>query len=94
MEVGIDGNLYIFQCPHCSELIQVEKNGVACGIFRHGYFYTNTNGKIELLSQVPPHASKNVCEQLLSENKVCGCCRPFRMVERSGKYIVEKCDYI
>ncbi len=102
MEITLDktSNLYIFQCPTCKEYIQVERYGVACSIFRHLYHSTEINGKIELLSQVDPHASREVCEQLLRDKRAVGCGKPFRLKHiRSDDegipiYIAEVCDYI
>ena len=76
-------NTYLFNCPHCGSMIQVEKNQIRCTIFRHGY-YKETN------QQIPPHGSKQLCDQLFSQGKIYGCGKPFRF---DGKK-VQKCDYI
>jgi hypothetical protein len=93
-------NLYIFQCPSCSDFVQVERGGVACSIFRHLY-YANKNGNhIELLSQVDPHAPKELCERLINEGRAVGCGKPFKMIvignDEFGNptYRVDVCDYI
>jgi hypothetical protein len=88
-------NLYIFQCPHCDSYVQVAKNEVNCTIFRHGYFYTKTErGDIVLTDQVNPHASKEECDMLVQAERVQGCCKPFRMVQKENGYVVVPCDYI
>lgn len=102
MEITLDytNNLYIFQCPNCSDFVQVERYGVACSIFRHLYYFTENNGRIELTSQVDPHAPKELCENLLREGKVFGCGKPFKLkhirndVNGVPVYIAEICDYI
>ena len=82
-------NSYIFNCPHCGGIVQVAINEVNCQIFRHAIF--KHNGQ-----QVPPHASEKMCIQLQEQNKIFGCCKPFRLeAGSSGK--IEKviiCDYI
>ena len=78
-----DSNTYSFECPYCNLLIQVKKNEIACKIFRHGFFKDKNQ-------QVPPHASKEICDRLVEENKIYGCGKPFRF---DGKG-VEKCGYI
>lgn len=95
METSLDSGFYSFLCPHCENMIEVAQNEVNCSIFRHGYFYTMVNNKIILLSQVPPHSPKQMCDSLVEQNKVIGCCKPFKMVlKEPQKYLVEKCDYI
>jgi hypothetical protein len=75
-------DLYVFECPHCNNLVTVSIGEVNCGIFRHAV-YKNT-GK-----QVPPHSSQEKCEALIKANKVYGCGKPFRI----NNDIVEPCDY-
>ena len=58
-----DNDNYIFDCPHCNGIVLVAKTEVNCQIFRHGCI--KSNGQ-----QVNPHASKEECELLLSENLV------------------------
>lgn len=80
---------YIFQCPHCDCFTQVSENEVNCQIFRHG---TIKNTGI----QVNPHASKEHCDRLVSQNLVFGCCKPFKLFRGMSGFVeyVEKCDYI
>ena len=72
-------------CPHCECQVFIES--INCGIFRHAV-YRSTN------QPVPPHSSKRVCEQLVADNKVIGCAKPFRVVQQCGKWVATKCDYI
>lgn len=86
-EVIEDKFVYIFQCPHCDEYVEVEKHQVNCSIFRHGAYRANTN------VQVHPHASKQECDRLYSNREIYGCGKPFRFISADRKY-VEPCDYI
>lgn len=71
----------IVLCPWCNGMIVILS--LNCGIFRHGIYRKNMN-------QIPPHASKNVCDRLIRENKIYGCGKPFRV----SKGIISKCNYI
>ena len=75
----------IVECPHCNDPVFIES--INCGIFRHAVFKT-TNEPIN------PHSSKLICDELLSNNYVYGCTKPFKMFINDGKFIVKKCDYI
>ena len=84
-----EDNAYIFNCPHCNQLIQVLKNQINCKIFRHGY-YKNT------LEQIPPHSSKEVCDDLFNKGLIYGCGKPF-IVQYGDSGMLENvsiCDYI
>lgn len=84
----VDDNCFVFECPHCSCYIQVEANQVNCQIFRHGV-YKSTG------IQINPHASKIECEQLVSQNLILGCGKPFRFIMKDDKWsCVDVCDYI
>ena len=86
-QVYEDNDLFIFECPNCNEFIEVEKKETNCCIFRHAVYKHNMN-------QVSPHTPKNMCDRLVNENKVIGCCRPFRFIyDKNGNY-VKKCGYI
>jgi uncharacterized C2H2 Zn-finger protein len=74
---------YFFECPHCSMLIEIEKNMINCKIFRHGHYKNN-------LKQIDPHSSKEICDKLSEQDKIYGCGKPFTF---DGK-VVEKCGYI
>ena len=45
-------------CPHCHAIVQIEKQNINCGIFRHA-FDINTG------QQINPHASKEECSMLM-----------------------------
>jgi hypothetical protein len=84
-------NILIFNCPHCEHVVEVEKNGIKCGIFRHGYYFLKNGDKIILLNQINPHESKENCDRLVSENKIVGCGKPFRI---NADFSVSICEYI
>lgn len=73
--------MFIVLCPHCFEEIIIEE--VNCAIFRHGIFKEN-------YQQIPPHASKEICEQWVKEDLIYGCGKPFRLINNTA----EICDYI
>lgn len=75
-------NSYLFACPHCGGYIQVAKTDINCQIFRHGQYKSG--------QPVPPHASKHVCDRLVAENLVYGCCKPLKFDGQT----VRICDYI
>ena len=75
----------IIVCPHCQELVLIEQ--LNCKIFRHAMF--KTTGQ-----QIDPHSPKEVCDELVNENKVYGCGKPFLIIEEDGNYIAIICDYI
>lgn len=72
---------HIVVCPHCFQQVIIEKKN--CGIFRHGINKSN-------FKQIDPHLNKKKCDQLLKENKIYGCGKPFKL--ENNKAII--CDYI
>lgn len=83
-----------FECPHCKDGIIVHKNEINCAIFRHGYFFVNKGNEIVLTAQVPPHAPKAMCDELVEKKKILGCGKPFRIVKKNETYDIEICDYV
>jgi len=80
---------YLFECPHCDCYTQVGANEVNCQIFRHAV-YKNSG------QQINPHTPKEICDKLIEEDAVHGCCKPFRLfrgVDGKVEY-VNACDYI
>jgi hypothetical protein len=76
----------IIFCPHCLEPTIIEK--LNCCIFRHGII-------IKTGQQMNPHASKEECDNLIINNEIYGCGKPFRIVKsESSEYTTEICDYI
>ena len=75
----------IIICPHCEEPIVIEK--INCGIFRHGVY--KATGK-----QIGPHSSKEKCDSLKEKDLIYGCGKPFQIVLKDNKMVVEICEYI
>lgn len=74
-------------CPHCKDPVLIQQ--MNCGIFRHGSY--KHNGQ-----QIDPHANKDVCDQLLANNLIFGCGKPFQILyqESDGSFQIAICDYI
>ena len=84
-----DNNFLIFQCPSCLLYIEVNEYELNCRIFRHGVIRDNK------LTQIDPHSSKITCEQLVKNDKIYGCGKPFCIKnEKDGSLYVDICDYI
>lgn len=65
-----EDGFYLFPCPHCGGSVQVAKSQINCKIFRHAVFKTN-------LKYIPPHSTKEVCDDLFTSGAVYGCAKPF-----------------
>lgn len=72
----------IIKCPHCNEYIIIEE--LNCRIFRHGIM---KNTRIQMDS----HSSKEVCDNLVKNDSIYGCGKPFMINENLDVII---CDYI
>jgi len=83
--------MFVVECPHCHLLVWIE--AVNCAIFRHGVFRDTHD-------QVPPHASKTECDDLVARDLIVGCGKPFRVATVDGdananaNAIAVVCDYI
>jgi hypothetical protein len=78
----------VVNCPHCQTPVIIEK--LNCRIFRHGT-YKNTN------AQIPPHSSKEDCDDLVQNNSIYGCGKPFRVIEDTqspSQWTAIVCDYV
>ena len=71
----------IVTCPHCKEPIIIQK--INCAIFRHGAMKKN-------VKQMKPHLDQTACEELIKNDMIYGCGKPFRIVK--GDAVV--CEYI
>jgi len=76
---------FIFECPHCDQLILVLKNEINCCIFRHSI--------TKDFEQINSHLSEELCNQLLKNESIFGCSKPFKFVNGEFPY-VEACDYM
>lgn len=72
----------VTKCPNCGDFVEIiSKN---CGIFRHGAFKDS-------LLQINPHLPEKECENLIKENKIYGCGKPFQLTNENEAV---KCGYI
>lgn len=84
-EITVDGNFYMFKCPHCNINVVVSKNETNCLIFRCGIFN-------DTYEQINPHLSKEQCDTLFESNRIYGCGKPYKIdIERLKVF---QCDYI
>jgi hypothetical protein len=92
----LDEGVLSFSCPHCRMMINVGLQELACCIFRHGYYCRRNEAGdvVELINQIGPHDSKEICDTLVKQPNIVGCCRPFQIVQKENHYFVEICDYI
>jgi hypothetical protein len=73
-------------CPHCKEYVIIEQ--VNCAIFRHGMYKQN-------FIQINPHLSKNECDNLILNNLIYGCGKPFKIEKNHENILMANiCDYI
>lgn len=76
----------VFICPHCGNELIILENEINCRIFRHAV-YKNWE-------PVNPHAGKELCDKLVAEDKVLGCCKPFELIKsKSGEWEIKACEY-
>ena len=75
--------VYIY-CPHCDMLMCIEKRN--CDIFRHGVFKNNNE-------QIPPHLSKERCDELARKGLIYGCGKPFELSVVDNNLIATICEY-
>ena len=81
-------NYIIINCPNCDDDILIYINEINCSIFRHGVIK-------HTFQQIPPHASKEQCEDYITRDSVYGCAKPFRLKQsHTNAYVAIKCDYI
>ena len=75
----------IITCPHCGQFAEILE--LNCRIFRCGIFKHN-------LQQIPPHETKEICDDLKLRDVIFGCGKPFRIMENSGVMEAVACEYI
>jgi len=74
----------LVECPHCKQWIEILE--LNCKIFRCG-MYKN-------FKQIDPHMNKDGCDQLIKENKIFGCGKPFTVRQNKDEWIAVICEYI
>lgn len=77
----------VLECPHCLNLVFIEKKDINCAIFRHAIFKNS-------FEPIPPHSSKEYCDDLLDRKLVYGCAKPFQLVFENHTFMAKKCDYL
>ena len=85
MNDNINDNIIIVNCPHCNDIVLIEK--LNCSIFRHGVYKNNG-------AQIDAHSPKHICEDLILNNKIYGCGKPFKIIQQNTTYIAVICEYI
>ena len=83
----VDKKYILVECPHCALYILVFLKEFNCKIFRHGVLKSDN-------TQIDPHLSKNKCDQLVINDLIFGCGKPYKLVEKNKKWVAEKCDYL
>lgn len=86
MECQREGDLLIYECPHCSLVITTAVHELNCRIFRHGF-------DVKKREQIPPHEPKERCEEWVKNPEIVGCCKPYEIVERNNQFWVQSCEY-
>lgn len=71
----------IYTCPHCNNMFMVNKKEMNCKIIRHAYYK-------KTMTQVDPHLSKEICDKLVENDLVYGCCKPVKIYENGTVEIV------
>ena len=41
-----------------------------------------------------PHASKEICDELVKNNLIYGCGKPFQILEINNTFEIKICDYV
>ena len=73
-------------CPHCKDPILIQE--LNCGIFRHGIY--KHNGQ-----QIDPHAKKEICDQLIANDLIFGCGKPFQILyQLDSTFKIVICEYM
>jgi hypothetical protein len=84
---------YIAQpCPQCGEMVYIRIKDFNCRIFRHGVYKSTRK-------QIDSHSTKEQCDELVKNDLIWGCGKPFKLVNNKDKNSYEKyklivCDYI
>lgn len=75
------------QCPHCvaageedwKTWVAVDRKDFNCKIFRHGIMREPYVRSGQIVP-IPPHAPKELCDQLAAAGAIIGCGKPYRLV--------------
>ncbi len=80
----------VFNCPHCSDQLVIDRQDINCAIFRHGVFKAT-------YEQMNPHETKENCDALVAQELIYGCGKPFKLEQLPDdphNYNIIVCDYI
>ena len=81
-------SVLVLYCPTCKITVAIKVNEINCAIFRHGVLKSNNK-------QIDPHATKEICDDLIINNKIYGCGKPFTLKKnKHNSWIAVKCGYI
>ena len=75
-----------FICPYCGLPFIVAKNETNCRIIRHFVYQTG--------EQLNPHAPREECDRVISQNLGYGCARPVYLSFDNNQWKAVECDYI
>lgn len=75
----------VVMCPHCNEYIVIQE--INCNVFRHGVF--KKTGE-----QIPPHSSKEACDEYVLKQEIYGCGKPFSIDKDQETLVARPCDYV
>ena len=85
--MSFDSELIVY-CPSCKIPVAIKETEINCAIFRHGVL-KSTN------KQIDPHATKETCYELIINNKIYGCGKPFKLCKnKRNSWVAVKCGYI
>jgi hypothetical protein len=70
-----DTKVIILVCPHCKDIVIIEQ--LNCCIFRHSVLKSDN-------TEIPPHASKDECDNYIKNNLIYGCGKPFQIIKKSA----------
>ena len=76
-----------FICPHCTGSFIINEKDLNCMIVRHAVFKHN-------MEPINPHASKQICDDLVQNNLVIGCAKPIQIIKKEKEYAAIECDYV
>ena len=80
-------SIVFLNCPHCNDLIEIHLEEANCKIYRHAVYK-------DTYVQIDPHMKKENIDQLLLQNAIVGCGKPFQLIIHGNECRLIECDYI
>lgn len=68
----VEVTMFRFVCPWCAGQVEVQREDVQCGVFRHAQYVTG--------GLVDPHCNESTMKQLIQNKLVIGCGQPFKLL--------------